>query len=62
MKKIYKKPYDAPVAVLVSTNISAVMYQTSLPVADDDEEGGPADVMPWYDNNNRRKRYTTWED
>lgn len=49
MKKIqYKKTYTAPLTEFVVTELSPLMYETSIPQAGDDEEGGEADAKPGF--------------
>lgn len=44
MKTAYKKPYETPVMEIISTNLTPVMYQTSIPQAGEGETGGDADA------------------
>lgn len=64
MKTTYRKPYEAPVTEIISTNISSIMYETSIPQAGEGEEGGEADAKQgtWFDNDERWDTYSPWED
>uniref|UniRef100_A0AB33J359 Uncharacterized protein n=1 Tax=Prevotella sp. GTC17254 TaxID=3236794 RepID=A0AB33J359_9BACT len=44
MKTAYKKPYETPVTEIISTDLSPVMYQTSIQQAGEDETGGEVDA------------------
>lgn len=48
MKTAYKKPYETPVTEIISTDLSPVMYQTSIPQAGEGEEGGAADAKQGF--------------
>lgn len=65
MKTTYKKPYEAPVTEIISTNISSIMYETSIPQAGDGEEGGEADSKEgWFEEESgwNVEKYNPWED
>lgn len=65
MKVTYKKSYNVPVIELISTNISSVMYETSIPQGRDGEEGGEADAKPGFfdeDDESGETNFNLWED
>lgn len=64
MKIKYKKSYEAPVTEIISADMSPVMYQTSIPQAGEDEEGGGADAKqePFSEENEAWPSYDPWGD
>lgn len=66
MKTTYKKPYEAPVMEIISANLTPLMYETSIPQAGEDEEGGGADAKQGlFDDEEEgwgKKGLNFWED
>lgn len=62
---MHKKPYESPATEIISANIPSVMYQTSVPLAGDGEEGGEADAKEgWFEEESgwNVEKYNPWED
>ncbi len=67
MKTAYKKPYETPVTEIISTDLSPVMYQTSIQQAGEDETGGEADAKQgsfFFDEEDdwAKPGFNAWED
>ncbi|MCI6672371.1 MAG: hypothetical protein SOX84_01330 [Prevotella sp.] len=65
MKTMHKKLYESPAMEIISANITSVMYQTSVPLAGDGEEGGEPDAKEgWFEEESdwNVEKYNPWED